>query len=66
MSLIQLGGVVWSAVHGIASLLLFRLTRAEAQAKPRSPDSPTESLQALQQDPDTALRQLMGGLLGTT
>jgi AcrR family transcriptional regulator len=58
MTAIELGGVAWAGVHGIASLLLFQLSRDATHS-----GSPQASLQALQADPDTALAMLMRGLL---
>lgn len=59
MTAIELGGVAWSGVHGIASLLLFHLSRDDSE----NPGSPLASLRSLQADPDTALKLLMRGLL---
>ena len=59
MTAIELGGVAWSGVHGIASLLLFHLSREASE----NSGSPLASLRALQADPDTALQLLMRGLL---
>ena len=58
MTASQLGGVVWSAVHGIASLLLFHQTRDGEGV----PGTPLASLRTLQADPDSALKLLMRGL----
>lgn len=59
LSAIDLGGVAWSGVHGIASLLLFHLSREASE----NLGSPLASLRSLQADPDTALKLLMRGLL---
>ena len=57
ISAIKLGGVTWSAVHGIASLLLHR---GSGEFEGRIPE---QSLLELQADPDTALQLLMQGVL---
>ncbi|MEZ5549587.1 MAG: TetR/AcrR family transcriptional regulator [Pseudomonadales bacterium] len=59
MTPVQLGGVTWAAVHGIASLVLFRTGSAD-QSNQRLT---TRSLDALQADTDAALRLLMQGVL---
>jgi AcrR family transcriptional regulator len=58
MSATQLGGVVWAAVHGIASLLLYhRVARASDD-----PADPRVSLQGMLADPASALRILFAGI----
>lgn len=59
MTPVQLGGVTWAAVHGIASLVLFRIGTGDRQSVRLT----TRSLDALQADTDTALRLLMQGVL---
>ncbi len=56
----QAGGVVWAAVHGLASLLLFGQQRAASNVKL----APMGSVALLQQDPEFALRLLMQGITG--
>lgn len=58
MAATELGGVIWSAIHGIASLLLYHLSR-EGQD---GPGSPLASLKSLRADPDGAVRLLLRGL----
>ena len=61
MTATKLGGIVWSVVHGIASLLIFTIERP-------SPDhrlTPVRSLEELKADPETALRTLLEGVLRT-
>ncbi len=59
MNATELGGIVWGAVHGIASLRLFYLGRGEG-SKHRKP---LESLRSLEANPGRALEVLMGGIL---
>lgn len=59
MTPLQLGGVTWAAVHGIASLVLFRLGAREHGSSRLT----THSLDLLQADTDAALRLLMHGML---
>lgn len=56
----QAGGVTWAAVHGLASLLLYGHDRSVA----RSERDALGSLALLEQDPETALRLLMRGIIG--
>lgn len=60
LSASQLGGVVWSAVHGLASVLRFGRERGETVNE----RSPMYSLRLLENDPETALRLLLRGVLG--
>lgn len=60
MSAIEAGAVAWAGVHGIASLLLFQMSRANSP----QPSSPQASLKALRSNTDQSLRMLMVGLLG--
>ncbi|MEQ8483053.1 MAG: TetR/AcrR family transcriptional regulator [Pseudomonadales bacterium] len=61
LTLSAAGGVAWSAVHGLSSVLLFGRGRGSSTAGPRSP---LASLIALEQQVDDALRLLLRGLLG--
>ncbi len=58
----QLGGVVWSGVHGMASLLL------NDRLQPATPDqemsSPMRSVAALHADKESALRSMFANLVG--
>lgn len=55
----MLSGVVWSGVHGMASLLLNKLDGAEKG----SVSGPQQSLAAMAKDREMALRVLFGALL---
>jgi hypothetical protein len=55
----RLGAITWSAVHGVASLLLFALSRRDSELK----TGPMHSLVTLQEDPEQALRILSRGIL---
>ena len=55
----RLGAITWSAVHGVASLLLFALSRRDVELK----TGPMHSLVTLQEDPEQALRILSRGIL---
>jgi len=55
----QLGAVVWSAIHGIASLLLFALARKSDGG----PASPQASMVWLQANTDRTLNLLLRGLI---
>jgi len=54
----QLAGVVWAAVHGVASLLLYHQVHAERHAV----HGPTRALRSLADDPDRALMLMLAGL----
>jgi AcrR family transcriptional regulator len=59
MDAVTLGGIVWSGVHGLASLRQFHMARANVED-----DRATfQSLRSLAEDSDRALRILMGGFL---
>jgi AcrR family transcriptional regulator len=60
LSVAEAGGVCWTAVHGLSSLLLFGRDRGPAHAS----QSPMGSLALLEQDPERALRRLLRGLIG--
>jgi AcrR family transcriptional regulator len=53
----ELGAIVWSGVHGMASLLL---TKMESTADSR----PMESVKTIAQDPERALRYMFSHLIG--
>lgn len=58
LSATRLGGVVWAAVHGVASLLLYhRGTRISEH-----PEDPRVSLHSMLADPAAALRVLFAGI----
>ena len=57
-----LGGITWSAVHGIASLLIFGAERMDDDQD----RTPNQALKALAGDPETALRTLVQGILHPT
>jgi len=59
LSVAEAGGICWTAVHGLSSLLLFGRDRGPA----RSAQSPMGSLALLEQDPERALRRLLRGLV---
>lgn len=68
--LAHLGGVVWSGVHGMASLLLNKANGGlpmdvpdMGPAAPDSPFAPIQSLLYVRQDIDGSLRMLFGSLL---
>lgn len=54
----RLGGVVWAAVHGVASLMLYHRDLRGAD----DPRAPAASLRAMQLDPERALRTLFAGM----
>jgi AcrR family transcriptional regulator len=54
----QLGSVVWAAVHGIASLLIYHRSK-DALEHPRDPMT---SLQMIRANPEAALRILFAGM----
>ncbi len=60
MTAIELGSVVWPAVHGVSSLMLFQLGASNG---PR-PRTPQQTLQALQAQPRRALELLIRGITG--
>lgn len=60
MTAIELGSVVWPAVHGISSLMLFQLGASDG---PR-PRTPQQTLRTLQSDPRRALELLIRGVTG--
>lgn len=60
MSAVELGSVVWSAVHGISSLRLFRLGANDGP----NPRTPQQTLRTLQDHPLRALELLMRGIAG--
>lgn len=64
MTLSAAGGVAWSAVHGLSSVLLFGRGRGASSPGPRNPRSPLASLIALERQVDDALRLLLRGLRG--
>lgn len=56
---VQLGGVVWAGVHGVASLLLNDMNKsANAELA-----SPMRSVAAMHRDPEAALRIMFASLL---
>lgn len=59
MTVDLLGGVTWSAVHGIASLLIFGRSRTDSDQN----RGPGRAVRALSADPEAALRALMLGIL---
>ena len=59
MTASELGGIVWAAVHGLASLRLFHLGRDDGLQNRK----PLESLRTLQANPERALQVLMAGIL---
>lgn len=54
-----LAGATWSAVHGIASLLIFGQSRSDMAGE----RGPSRAMRALAADPEAALRALMLGVL---
>jgi len=58
LTVTQASGVLWAAVHGLSSLLLFGRDRGA----PASERSPLASLAVLQRNPEEALRLMMRGL----
>ena len=61
MSPEMLGGAIWAAVHGIASLAIFGASRTDMEnALSRRPN---QALSALLGDPEQVLRTLMAGIL---
>ena len=56
-----LGGAIWAAVHGIASLAIFGASREDMEGA--DVRRPNQALSALLADPEQALRILMGGIL---
>jgi len=54
----RLGGVVWAAVHGVASLLLYHRDSRGAE----DPEDPRASLHGMMADPASALRVLFAGI----
>lgn len=67
LTAVQMGAVVWPAVHGISSLMMFRLgakNRAKDGAKNGLPPrTPQQTLRALQENPSRSLELLVRGLL---
>ncbi|MEZ5559048.1 MAG: TetR/AcrR family transcriptional regulator [Pseudomonadales bacterium] len=55
----ELSAVVWSAVHGVASLLLFSHGRAPAKGR----GDPLTGLELLAEDPERGIRLLLRGVL---
>lgn len=59
MSALELGAVVWPAVHGISSLMMFRLgVRDGPEGR-----TPQQTLRALQRDPLRSLELLIRGIV---
>jgi AcrR family transcriptional regulator len=54
----RLGGVVWAAVHGVASLMLYHRDIRDSQ----HPEDPRASLYGMLADPASALRILFAGI----
>jgi len=54
----QLGGVLWSSLHGMSSLLINEVTVGKADAKPML------AIAALRRDHEAALRLMFGQILG--
>ena len=54
----RLGGVVWAAVHGVASLMLYHRDIGMAE----DPQDPRTSLHGMMADPASALRILFAGI----
>ena len=59
MDALRLGGIVWSAVHGIASVLLFGMSKTERVSE----FNVGKSMKSLATDVETAVRVLMRGVL---
>ena len=64
LTTVELGGVVWSGVHGMASLMINHNNKArpETHSRPGPPTNnlPTQSIANLHQNTEKALRTLFG------
>lgn len=64
ISPVELGGIVWSGVHGMASLMIDKHTIEFTESQ--TPSLPVQSIGALHQDTERALRVLFGNLIGAS
>jgi len=68
ISAVELGGIVWSGVHGMASLMINNMGNpaipTKAGSKKTSPSDPGQSIMGLHQNTERAMRVLFGNLIG--